>query len=438
MRLFAAVTACALLCSSAFVQAEPQRAAPRLSAAERAAALDTIETAFRERYVFPEMRPTILERLSTARSSGRYDVDDPSTFADRITEDLQEISHDKHLSLSVDPAGYAAATAPPDSDAGQEEYWRRQALRNHHGLAEMKVLGGNIRYLKIAGFEWVEDSTGAVYDDAMRFLRGGDAVIIDIRGNGGGTHAAVRYLVSHFLRGDVLEMTFLQGSETPQQSRTLEHLAAGRLLGKPLYVLIDGGAASAAEAFAYDVQQFKLGELVGTRTAGAANNNQLMPVAPNFVLSISYGRPVHAISAANWEGQGIAPTVETASAQVLEVAQLLALKRLSEVQGATAENLRDYAWAKVAVEARLHPVTIPAGRLRGLAGRYGRIDVQFRDDALWLTRPNRPTARLSPLTVDGLFALESIDHVRVRLTGAALEVLRADEASSQILPRIKP
>ena len=33
----------------------------------------------------------------------------------------------------------------------------------------------------------------------MRFLSGGDAVIIDLRKNGGGSPDAVRYLVSHFL-----------------------------------------------------------------------------------------------------------------------------------------------------------------------------------------------------------------------------------------------
>ncbi|HKU13308.1 MAG TPA: S41 family peptidase [Steroidobacteraceae bacterium] len=436
MRLTTVVTACALLCSPILARAaESEPATAQLSADQRAAALSAIEAAFRDKYVFPEMRPKILERLSTARSSGRYDVDDPRAFADRVTEDLQEVSHDKHVWMRVDPAAYAAASAPPDSDAGEEAYWRRQALRNNHGLTEMKILGGNIRYLKISGFEWVADVTGTAYDGAMRFLSGGDAAVIDLRGNGGGTHESVRYLVSHFLPGDVLEMTFLQGSKPPEQSRTLDHLAAGRLQGKPLYVLIDGGVASAAEAFAYDVQQFKLGELVGTRTAGAANNNELLPVAPEFILSISYGRPVHALSNANWEGEGVAPTLEASSEQALQVAQVHALARLSREPGATDEQRRDYAWAQVAAEASLHPIAVQAGRLRGLAGRYGRYEVTLRDGALWLARPNRPTARLSALSADGLFAIDSVDSVRVRLTGKALELLRADEPSPRVFPR---
>jgi hypothetical protein len=424
---------------SAFSQQPPPPAgrsptSTRLSAADRAGALEAIKSVLQKSYVFPEMRAKLVGRLSQAQEAKRYDVDDPYVFADRITEDLRDVSHDGHLSLRPAPAEYAAAIAPPTSDAGSEAFERRQALRHHHGLAELKVLPGNIRYLRITGFEWISDETGAAYDDAMRFLKGGDAVIIDLRGNGGGSAAAVQYLTSHFLDADTLLLTFLQGSGAPSQSRTLNHLPAGRLKGKPLYVLIDGGVASAAEEFAYHVQQFKLGELVGATTAGAANNNRLLPIAPSFILSVSFGRPVHAVSNTNWEGVGIAPTVEAPPVQALEVAQSLALKRLAETTG-TPENLADYAWARTGVEARLHPVSLSPKQLRALTGSYGEVSVEFRDSALWLTRPNRPTRRLSPLTSDGLFAVEGADILRVRFTPKSLELLRQDESAPRVFER---
>jgi hypothetical protein len=240
---------------------------------------------------------------------------------------------------------------------------------------------------------------------------------------------------------DTLELTFLQGSETPSQSRILEHLPAGRLRGKPLYVLIDGQTASAAEAFAYDVQQFKLGELVGAKTVGAANNNKLVPIAPNFILSVSYGRPVHAVSHTNWEGAGVAPDVETPSSQALDAAQMRALKKLSQAPGATPEQLGDYRWANVAVEARMHPVSLAPVKLPPLAGRYLRsgagappIEVVHRDGALWFAFPNRPVARLSPLTED-VFAVEGYEVLRVRLTGKTLEMLWRDESAPRVYPR---
>lgn len=428
-RLRGASATLSLICMSMF--GSSQAATPP----EHAAALQAIITAFEEQYVFPEMRPRIVQHLKDADRSGRYDTQDATEFAERITADLQKVSGDKHLWLSVDPAGYAAAISAGDESAREQALWQRAAVREHHGLTEMKVLSGNVRYLRVSRFDWLNDQTGAAYDRAMSFLKDGDAVIIDLRGNGGGSHSAVRHLVSHFMDGDVLEMTFLEGSKPPVQSRTHEHLPAGRLKGMPLYVLIDLSSASAAEAFAYDVQQFKLGELVGGKTVGAANNNTLLPVAPQFILSLSYGRPVHPASNTNWEGVGVTPNVAADSTQALEVAHSLALKRLSEQDGVSEENLLEYTWARDAVEASLHPVTITKDRLQRLAGSYGSYKVEFRDGVLWLIRRDRAPARMSPMTADGLFSVERINSVRVKLTGKTLEVLRPGQPQPQVLPR---
>ncbi len=415
-------------------------AAERLSAKQRDTALAAIKKEFQEGYVFPEMRPRIIERLEASQRAGDYDTDDAVQFADRITRDLREVSDDRHLSLRVDPTAYAAAKSEPQSAAGEDAYYRRLAERSNHGLGEMKILPGNLRYLRVTGFHWINDQTGAAYDAAMRFLRGGDAIVIDVRNNGGGSHGAVRYLVSHFMDPDVLELSFLEGSKPPSQSRTLEYLPAGRLKGKPLYVLINGQTASAAEAFAYDVQQFHLGQLVGAKTVGAANNNKLLPIAPHFILSVSYGRPQHAVSGGNWEGSGVAPDVDTPPEQALEKAQELALQRLLQAKGLDPERRRDYAWAQAGVAARLHPPALDSGAMSALAGRYRKpgspdaIEVAQRDGTLWLTLPRRPTARLTPLTRD-LFAVDGYESLRVRFVGKDLQLLWLDEATPRVYPR---
>jgi hypothetical protein len=172
-------------------------AAPsRLSAEERTSVLRGVRQILAQEYVFPEMRAKLVERLTSAERAGRYEVAEPYLLAERVTEDLRAVAHDGHLSLRHAPDEYAAAIAPAAGDRGAEAFAERAergAVRAHHGLAELKVLPGNIRYLRITGFEWVPDRTGAAYDDAMRFLREGDAVIIDLRGNGGGSSLAVQY-----------------------------------------------------------------------------------------------------------------------------------------------------------------------------------------------------------------------------------------------------
>ena len=407
----------------------------RLSAADRDGALKAIRQVLADEYVFPDMRAKLVERLSRAEKAGRYAADDPLVFAERVTEDLRAVSRDGHLSLRHSPAEFAASLAPPTSDAGSAARWRRHATRGHHGLRELRVLPGNIRYLRITGFAWVTDETGTAYDGAMRFLKDGDAIIIDLRGNSGGSSEAVQYLTSHFLPADTLMLTFLQGSEPSFQSRALSHVPAGRLRDKALYVLIDGGVASAAEEFAYHVQQFKLGDLVGDTTAGGANNNRLVPITPGFILSVSTGRPVHAVSNSNWEGVGIAPSAEAAPAQALDVAQVLALKRLAGVPGTDPEILAEYDWARTAVEARLRPVTVSPKELPALAGRYGEVTAVFRDGSLWLARADREPRRLAPLTADGLFAVEGVDVLRVRFTAKGLELLRMGEPAARVFEK---
>ncbi|MES2835256.1 MAG: S41 family peptidase [Pseudomonadota bacterium] len=406
-------------------------AAAALTAEQRATAVAAIIQTVETQYVFPDRVPTIRNRLTEGLSSGRYDTTDAGVFAGLVSADLREASHDGHMYLNSAPAQYAAAAisgAGSDDNPELQTIWAAAAVRSNHGLGEMRILPGNIRYLRISQFHWVADRTGQAYDDAMRFLRDGDAVIIDLRGNGGGDHAAVRYLLSHFMDPDKLDITFLEAGEDPVQSRTLDNLPAGRMRGKLLYVLISPQVGSAAEAFAYDVQQFHLGTLVGATTAGAANNNRFVPIAPGFMLSVSYGRPVHPVSGGNWEAVGVAPDVAVDPASAPDVAVSLALTGLLARTDADPVDRAGWEWARDGIEARMHPVSLPPARLRGLAGTYGGRTILFEDGRLVWRRTNGQKARLSPMNADGLFSVEGYDdRLRIRFTGDAMEMQWIDE-----------
>lgn len=297
---------------------------------DRAAAIGAILQALDAQYVFPDRVGAMRDALRAAEAAGRYDTASPSTFADHVTEDLQRASRDGHLYLRWDLEQFAASGADDGSSSdgdGLTTVWDARFRALNYGLTEQRVLPGNIRYLKISLFGWVNDEAGVAYDAAMQFLKGGEAAVIDLRGNGGGSHDAVRYVLSHFMKPDELLITFLEAGQKPYDSRTLTHLPAGRMIGKRLFVLVDGRAASAGEEFAYSVQQFQLGTLIGQTTAGGANNNRFAPIAPGFMLSISYGRPEHPKTGTNWEGVGVKPDVEVPADQALERALALARAR---------------------------------------------------------------------------------------------------------------
>lgn len=438
-RLRLVLTVCAVAClSGSPVLAQQAEAvavartdAARLTQSHRASAVAAIIAAVESRYVFPDRVPAIRDRLNQGLAEGRYDTTEPGVFAERLSADLRQSSGDGHMYLTNDPAQYAAALT---SDVEAEDnpavlaIWAEAARRSNHGLTETRILPGNVRYLRINAFHWVPDRTGQAYDDALRFLREGDAIVIDLRGNGGGDHAAVRYLLSHFMEPDTLDITFLEAGEEPVQSRTLDFLPAGRIKGKPLYVLTNRQVGSAGEAFAYDVQQFKLGTLVGGVTVGAANNNTFVPIAPGFMLSVSYGRPVHPVTGGNWEGEGVRPDVDVDPTTALEVAHARALETLLARTDADPVDRAGWEWAHTAVEARVQPVTLAPERLQALAGTYGGRAVLFEGGELHWRRSNGQMARLIPLTVDGLFTVEGFDdRLRLRLTGDALEMHRVEE-----------
>lgn len=383
-------------------------------------------------YVHPEKKALLVARLREGLASGRYPVSDVLDFAQAVTADLEETGKDRHLGISYDPAESSALAAPrpPAGAAASDAIWDREARMSNHGLTEMRILDGNVRYLRIASFAWRSDASGAAYDAAMAFLKGGDAVIVDIRGNGGGGTSAVRYAISHFMppEPERLLMTFTDDDGKPDQSRVLSYLPAGRVTGKPLYVLVDPGTVSAAEEFAYHVRQFRLGKLVGGNTAGAANNNQLFPLSNGFVASISFFSPKHPVSGTNWEQTGIRPDIEVAPETALAAAHVAALEEAAAK--ADAAERKRFDWALVAARAQLRPVRLGEAELRRYQGRFGERLVRLERGELVYRRGSQAPMRMAPLG-DDLFALGSGGGMRARLRiGTAgvsqLELLYSD------------
>ena len=396
-------------------------------------------------YVIPEKRAAIVAAVRDAEKRGRYVTTDPAVLAERLTADLLAASNDLHMALLHDPNEYASLTAPAaeeDADAAAKalRYESDRARLRNSGIEELRILPGNVRYAKVTGFLWAGDESGRAIADATRFLRDGDAVIIDLRGNGGGAAVAVQHLISPFFDGPQLLMTFFNGASGESRQRwTVEHLPGGRMAGKPLFVLIDGGTGSAAEEFAYHVEQFKLGTLVGEKTAGAGHTTAHLPIAPTFVLRLSTGRPIHPVSKGNWEGTGVKPHVAQPSASALDAAHLKALEQLAAAAPDESARRR-YAWGMAAVQGRLHPHVPSAADLAAYAGQYeGPRVVQVENGTLTYRRAGGQPVILRPLAAD-LFALGASESVRIRFVrtnGAvtAMEILYADRETT-LAPRM--
>ncbi|MEQ1865494.1 MAG: S41 family peptidase [Micropepsaceae bacterium] len=403
-------------------------AVPTLTREQGRAAVDEVLRLVGAHYVFPDKRAAIVAAVKAARDGGAYDIANPQEMAEKLTADLSKASGDGHLYMNYNPAQFADLSRPAAGRHEPSRFALDEGRERNDGYDEQKVLSGNVRYVRVSGFIWSEKTTPPIVDAAARFLSNGDAIVIDLRGNGGGHAEAVQRLVSYFFAGGTQElMRFHDGlSGKTDINRVLAKLPSPRLAGKPLYVLIDGGTGSAAEEFAYHIQQFKLGTLVGETTAGAANNNQLFPVAPFFVASVSVGRPEHPVSHTNWEKAGVAPQVTTPSADALNQAHLLALKILAA--GATQAQKDGYAWDIAGLEATLKPVQVSTQELDAYVGTYGVRRIWREGATLKFQREQRPVTDLIPMGPD-LFGLASTASVRLQFRRANGRVVGFDQVT---------
>ena len=389
-------------------------AAPAAAQFDASAVVAEVRRVLAARYVLPERRPALDAALAQGLASGRYAVSDPAVLVERINADLNRVANDRHLGISYDPrrAEMMAARAPggrPDPAV-----FERQIRGRNHGIFELKLLPGNIRYMDYRGFDWTGPDSAAALDHALTFLSGGDAVIIDLRRNGGGSPHAVQHLVSHFMEaGRPLITFYMDGEASPDRLETLAQTNVPRMVGKPLYVLTSGGSASAAEEFVGHVGGYRLGELVGERTAGAGFRNTIVPIPGGFFLSVSVGRAVLASTGRDWEATGLEPTMPVPVETALDAAQAHALRRLAaSAEGPRRAELEGLAQG---LDAVARPGT-PGAAVAAYAGSYGDRTIALEDGKLFYRLETRPRRQLVSLGGhDFTFADDPGQRVRFRV-----------------------
>jgi C-terminal processing protease CtpA/Prc len=157
---------------------------------------------------------------------------------------------------------------------------------------------------------------------AMDSLATARSLIIDLRDNIGGSPQMVAYVASYLFD----ERTHLNDLWERPSGRTVESWTRdsvpGRRFGgkKPVYILTSSRTFSGGEEFTYDLQALKRAVVVGERTGGGAHLTAPRRLDDHFTLTVPFARAINPVTHANWEGVGVAPTVEATAAEALQVA----------------------------------------------------------------------------------------------------------------------
>lgn len=422
-----------------FAPASPELAAqappPSLDAATRRAVVDSLRSLLVRVYVDADTGRLIADHLRDALASGRYDsLTDPGDFGRALTRDLRAINGDGHLGAGyapdapldrIGPAGLAfAGDSGDDAAAAAVE---AQARGLHYGLGKLELLTGNVGYAELTGFF---EGAGAerMMLAALEYLHDADAVILDLRGHGGGSGDMSNWLLSHFLGGDsllTLRVTERVNGRTVDR-HTLASVPGPRRPDVPLFILTSRGSASAAEDFTFVLDNLGRAVVVGERTAGAGHNNTLLGLGHGFVASISFSRVTDPRTGREWERVGITPDIGVPPERALAAAHLAALDTIAARAPGRASRLR---LLRETAAARHAPREVPEPTLRAYVGRYGDRNVTLGKDGLRYRRGDGPEVTMIALT-DSTFALEPAPAVRLRFrvygSDAVLIVTQSD------------
>jgi hypothetical protein len=416
---------------------------PALDGAKKQAIVDEIASLLNKNYIFAETAKKMEERVRGRLKNGDYDTyPGAEEFARAVSQDLLAVSKDRHLGFAFNPEAAANIrrlnSRSEDEARKAREFQLQAARRDNFGFQKVEHLRGNIGYIDFRAFQ-SPDQAGATAVAAMNFLAYCDAIIVDLRQNGGGDPAQIQLISSYFFREPAhLNDLYYRAADTTENYWTLPYVPGPKPVDADLYILTSSRTFSGAEEFTYNMKNLKRATVIGETTGGGAHPTNAMIVQDDYILRVPVGRAINPVSKTNWEGTGVAPDVPVPAAQAYDRAYTLAVEKLA-AKATEPQRKAEYEWILAGEKARQDPPSIDEKTLKAYAGVYGERKVTFENGALFYQRTG-PKYRLVPLTKT-LFGVEGLDYFRAEFVvkdGRAVEIIGIyDNGDRDSSPRTK-
>jgi hypothetical protein len=318
--------------------------------------VENLAAVIQREYFDQEVGVSASKSLQEGLAEGRYaSAPTLQSLADMLTRDLFESTYDKHLAVAVVQDVISTDESARPLDQSRQERGRHE----NFGVQRVEVLPGNVGYLNLTSFyrpEAARDTLSA----AMHTLQNAESLILDMRGNGGGSPETASLLASYFFLAPELPLfKIVDRSGDVRLYSTEKTLPLERNETRPLYVLTSTQTFSAGEGIAFILQERQRAEIVGEKTAGAANPGKPYRVNSHFEVVVPNGKVIAAITGRNWEGSGVTPDVLVPASDALRVAYARALTDLLNLTtaGPQRDALERHLKAANASARRLHQMT---------------------------------------------------------------------------------
>ncbi|MFZ5801919.1 MAG: S41 family peptidase [Candidatus Omnitrophota bacterium] len=154
-------------------------------------------------------------------------------------------------------------------------------------VQDVRLIGRAIGYIRVDNWS---DNTPEQADQAIQGLetQGMQALIIDLRNNGGGLMPKAVALASRFLPEGDKVLTV----DSKIKEQRAEYFSEGERprLGFPLVVLVNEKSASASEIFTAAMQDHQRGKVIGAQTFGKASVQSVIPLDDQSAMKMTTAR----------------------------------------------------------------------------------------------------------------------------------------------------
>jgi hypothetical protein len=373
--------------------------------------IDSVTSVLNEEYVFPDLTEQLEAHLRDRYDSGAYqDIGCGEAFTSTLSRDLQAISKDLHLRVYYYPDEYFDTQLDQEPDQEEIERRLREDQRDNFTFRKVEILPGNVGYLEFDRFRNAKDAAPTA-TAALNFLGHCDALIIDLRDNGGGEPNMVKLIMSYFFDEEILFNDLYDvGKDEHNQLWTQAYIPGPRMSQCDVYVLISYDTFSAGEALAYHLKHSGRATLVGSRTPGGAHDCEFHNCTNlNIRIKVPCRKAISPFTGTNWEGVGVAPDIEVPCYKAYDVAYLEAVKGI-RARTTDKELLAELDWILPVLESNLNPVIVSEDVLRSYVGMWGPGKITYDHATLLMQMPNRRPMKLLAMSPTMFWCPEMIDN----------------------------
>ncbi len=313
------------------------RQADEITSNQKVEVINALKKSFTEHYIYLDKANKVNQLLDQFLDNKELEnLSNKNDFAKTLTGEINKIIDDKHFRVIV-PGSRSRSTQNTDEPTHVfDTHLNALTQFRKGGFKDIKMLEGNVGYVKIDGFRGEEMHQ---VDGLMTYLRTADAIIIDLSDNGGGGRP-VNYLSSYFLpEATLIGKTYHRNKDSWRELRA-ESVQGDRRLNVPLFIITSDFTFSAAEAFAYNLQASGRATVVGQVSKGGAHPTSFFPLNNGVAVLMPNRRSYNPVTKSNWEAKGVMPEYVTSKENALEKSHELAKQAAEKYRSELFDTLK--------------------------------------------------------------------------------------------------